>query len=204
MGRTEKEKMLAGDLYRADVPELTNAAHAGRQLAREFNKLDENASDQRVPYLKKIFKSFGEGSFIMPPLYVDYGSNTIIGKNFYANYDTIMLDVAPITIGDNVMFGPRVSLLTPGHPIDVDVRNNGLEFGQAITIGNNVWLGGHVVVNPGVTIGDNTIVGSGAVVTKDLPANVIAVGNPARILREITDADKVYWQAEQDKYWHED
>jgi maltose O-acetyltransferase len=113
------------------------------------------------------------------------------------------LDVAPIVIGENVMFGPKVNLLTPGHPIDAVIRNSGLEFGKKITIGDNVWIGGNAVVNPGVTIGNNTIIGSGSVVTKDIPDNVIAAGNPCKIIREITNEDKVYWEEEQQKYWAE-
>ena len=195
--RSEKEKMLAGDLYRADDPQLHAEALNGRQTARLYNQTSELEREQRAALLPQIFKAIGDNSHITPPLYVDYGRNITIGQNFYANYDTIMLDVAPITIGNNVMFGPRVSLLTPGHPIDAEVRNSGLEFGKPITIGDNVWLGGSVTVLPGVTIGDNTIVGAGAVVTKDLPANVVAVGNPAKVLREITEADKAHWRAEQ-------
>lgn len=198
--RSQKERMLAGDLYRADDPQLIEEATHGRDLIRQFNQTSEYERDQRVAFLPKIFKQIGKNGYVMPPLYVDYGSNTTIGDNFYANYDLTLFDVAPITIGDNVMFGPRVSLLTPSHPIDAEVRNSGLELGKSITIGNNVWLGGHVVVNPGVTIGDNTIVGSGAVVTKDLPANVIAVGNPARVLRPIGETDRVHWRAEQILY----
>lgn len=198
--RTQKDRMLNGELYRADDQQLIEEATRGRDLIRQFNQTSEYQREERVASLPKIFKQIGENGYVMPPLYVDYGTNTTIGDNFYANYDLTLLDVAPITIGDNVMFGPRVSLLTPAHPIDADVRNSGLEFGKPITIGNNVWLGGHVVVNPGVTIGNNTIVGSGAVVTKDLPDNVIAVGNPARVLRTIGEADRVHWRAEQILY----
>jgi maltose O-acetyltransferase len=197
---SEYERMVSGQLYRPSDPDLKALRMRHRQLAREFNQTQENQREQRAAYLPQIFGKIGRNGHVTPPLYVDYGYNITIGENFYANYDAILLDVAPITIGNNVMFGPRVSLLTPGHPIDADVRNSGLEFGQPITIEDDVWLGGHVVVNPGVTIGARTIVGSGAVVTKDLPADVIAVGNPARVLRAVTDADRKEWQQAADAY----
>ena len=117
----------------------------------------------------------------------------ISGDNFYANYDCIILDVCPVTIGDNVMFGPRVCIYTAGHPLDAEIRATGIEFGKPVTIGNNVWIGGNSVINPGVTIGSNVVIGSGSVVTKDIPANVIAAGNPCRILRPLTEEDRQYW-----------
>lgn len=201
--RTEKEKMLQEDLYRAGDTELQADVANSRQLTRLFNNTTEEQKDYRKQLLKKIFKKTGDNIYVEPPFRCDYGTNTTIGNNFYANFDCIFLDVAPIKIGENVMFGPRVSLLTPGHPIDAIVRNSGLEFGKAITIGDNVWFGGNVVVNPGVTIGNNTIIGSGSVVTKNIPNNVIAAGNPCKIIREITDEDKAYWEEEQRKYWTE-
>ena len=201
--RTEKERMLQEGLYRAGNEELREDVRKSRQLTRLFNNTTEEQMDYRQVLLKKMFKATGEDIYIEPPFRCDYGTNTTIGNNFYANFDCVFLDVAPITIGDNCMFGPKVSLLTPGHPIDAVVRNSGLEFGRAITIGDNVWFGGNVVVNPGVTIGDNTIIGSGAVVTKDIPDNVIAAGNPCKVIRAITDEDKRYWEEEQKKYWDE-
>lgn len=201
--RTEKEKMLAEDLYRASSPELREDARKSRQLTRLFNETTEEQQEYRKTLLKEMFKATGENIYIEPPFRCDYGTNTTIGNNFYANFDCVFLDVAPIVIGENVMFGPKVNLLTPGHPIDEMIRNSGLEFGKKITIGDNVWIGGNAVVNPGVTIGNNTIIGSGSVVTKDIPDNVIAAGNPCKIIREITNEDKVYWEEEQQKYWAE-
>ncbi|MBO0429915.1 sugar O-acetyltransferase [Vagococcus fluvialis] len=201
--RTEKEKMLAEDLYRASSPELREDARKSRQLTRLFNETTEEQQAYRKTLLKEMFKATGEDIYIEPPFRCDYGTNTTIGNNFYANFDCVFLDVAPIVIGENVMFGPKVNLLTPGHPIDAVIRNSGLEFGKKITIGDNVWIGGNAVVNPGVTIGNNTIIGSGSVVTKDIPDNVIAAGNPCKIIREITNEDKVYWEEEQQKYWAE-
>ncbi|MFI3728803.1 sugar O-acetyltransferase [Vagococcus fluvialis] len=201
--RTEKEKMLAEDLYRASSPELREDARKSRQLTRLFNETTEEQQEYRKTLLKEMFKATGENIYIEPPFRCDYGTNTTIGNNFYANFDCVFLDVAPIVIGENVMFGPKVNLLTPGHPIDAVIRNSGLEFGKKITIGDNVWIGGNAVVNPGVTIGNNTIIGSGSVVTKDIPDNVIAAGNPCKIIREITKEDKIYWEEEQQKYWIE-
>ena len=201
--RTEKEKMLAEGLYRAGDKELRQNVKTGRHLTRLFNQTTEDDQEFRKELLKKLFKQTGDNLYIEPPFNCDYGSNTTIGENFYANFDCVFLDVAPITIGKNVMFGPKVNLLTPGHPIDAVVRNSGLEFGKKITIGDNVWMGGNVTVNPGVTIGNNTIIGSGSVVTKNMPDNVIAAGNPCRVIRLITDEDKRYWEEQQAVYWAE-
>lgn len=130
---------------------------------------------------------------IETPFRCDYGSNITVGNNFYANFNCTILDVGKVVIGENVMFAPNVSLYTAGHPIHPDSRNSGYEYGIAITIGNNVWIGGNVIVNPGVTIGNNVVIGAGSVVTKDIPDNVIAVGSPCRIVREITEEDRKYY-----------
>ena len=197
---TEKERMLSGKLYIAQGDEIVNGILRARKLVREFNDSDEMAFERRDEILRELFGHIGEGSSLNPPFRCDYGSNISVGDHFFANYDCIFIDVCPITIGDNVFFGPRVCLYTAGHPIDADVRNMNLEYGKPITIGNNVWFGGNVVVNPGVTIGDNVVIGSGSIVTKDIPSGVIAAGNPCRVLREITDADKEYWTKLKDEY----
>lgn len=193
MSSIDHDRMVAGQLYRADAADLARQRRQARQLTAQFNALATTEETKRAALLQQLFGAIGTGGYIEPNLRVDYGVNIHIGQNFYANYDPIMLDVAPITIGDNVLFGPRVSLLTPGHPMDADIRNSGVEYAQPITIGNNVWLGGYVTVLPGVTIGENTIVGAGSVVTKDLPDSVIAVGNPAHVLRPLTAADYDRW-----------
>ncbi|WP_035051269.1 sugar O-acetyltransferase [Carnobacterium pleistocenium] len=200
---SEKERMIAGRLYRAQGEELRAIRQKGQQLIRLFNTTTEEEKPYRTKLLMEIFGKVSGKIYIEPTLRIDYGQNITIGDNFYANFDCVMIDVAPITIGDNVMFGPRVCLYTAGHPIDPTVRTNGLEFGTSITIGNNVWIGGSAVVNPGVTIGDNAIIGSGSVVTKDIPANTIAVGNPCRVIRDITQADKKNWEEKQIAYWAE-
>ena len=132
----------------------------------------------------------GKEFYIEPPFHCDYGYNISIGQNFYSNYNCTILDCAQVTIGNNVLFGPNVSLFTAGDPIHPAPRNEGIEYAFPITIGNNVWIGGGVIVNPGITIGDNVVIGSGSVVTKDIPSNVIAVGNPCKVLKEITDEDR--------------
>lgn len=201
--RSQKERMLSGDLYIADDPELAKDFHKAKRLLREYNQTTEYQETDRQTILKNLFKQSGKKIHIEPPFYTDYGCNTVIGENFYSNYDCIILDIANVTIGNNVMFGPRVSLYTAGHPIDAVIRNEHYEYGKPITIGDNVWVGGNVVFNPGVTIGDNVVIGSGSIVTKDIPSNVIAVGNPCKVLREINDQDKKYWEIEKQRYFEQ-
>lgn len=199
--KTQKERMLSGELYQASDPELRNLAQKARKLMRLFNSTTEEEVPYRTTLLKELLGKTGENIYIEPSLKVDYGINITVGENFYANYDCIILDVCPVVIGDNVMFGPRVSILTPSHPIDAEIRISGIENGAPITIGDNVWVGGGAIINPGVTIGDNCIIGSGAVVTKDVPSNTIAAGNPCRVIRDITEADKKYWENQAKEYW---
>lgn len=200
---TNKENMLAGKLYMAGGEELAKDNKRSRMLTRLFNNTTEEQIEYRTQLLKELFESTGESLYIEPPFRCDYGSNITVGNNFYANFDCIILDVAKVTIGDNVFFAPRVGVYTAGHPIDAGVRNTLLEFGKPVTIGNNVWVGGNVVINPGVTIGNNVVIGSGAVVTKDIPDNVIAAGNPCRVLREITEEDTQYWEKLKEEYYRD-
>lgn len=198
--RTTRERMLNGELYIADDSELSQMSKRNRKLTRAFNETTEEEPEKRESLLRELLGKAGKNVYIEPPFYSDYGTHISVGDHFYANFDCLMLDVAPITIGDNVQFGPKVGVYTAGHPIDPEVRKTGLEFGQSIAIGNNVWVGAQAVINPGVTIGDNTIIGSGAVVTKDIPANVVAAGNPCRVIREITEEDKQYWESQKKSY----
>jgi maltose O-acetyltransferase len=177
--------MLAGDLYIADDPEIFEAANTSLDLMGAYNATTSRQEPLRRRLLEQLLGSIGEDTAIRPPFYVDYGSNIRIGARCFANFGLTALDVADITIGDDVQIGPHVQLLTPTHPIEPEPRRSKWEAARPITIGNNVWLSGGVIVCPGVTIGDNTVVGAGAVVARDLPADVLAVGNPARVVREI-------------------
>ncbi len=190
---TEKEKMLAGKLYFAEDEELSGLRRRARNLCHEFNATNEDEKPRRWEIIQSLFGHIGRNPGIHPSFHCDYGFPIRAGDNFYANYDCIILDVCPVTIGDNVMFGPRVCIYTAGHPLDAEIRATGIEFGKPVTIGNNVWSVGNTVINPGVTIGSNVVIGSGSVVTKDIPANVIAAGNPCRILRPLTEEDRQYW-----------
>ena len=199
---SERERMEAGVLYRfAGDAELMAMGARSRRLTRQYNATREDEGDRRRALLEELFGSVGEGAHVEPPLHCDYGCNVHAGARFFANFGLIVLDECRVAIGDNVMIGPRVSLCCAGHPIDAAVRTSGLEYGKPITIGNNVWIGAHTVVNPGVTIGDNTVIGSGSVVTKDVPANVVAAGNPCRVLRPITAEDAARWEVERDAYF---
>ncbi len=190
---TEKELMLSGQLYMANDKELYESRKRAKSLTMLFNSAAEEQEEYRLALLKELFKGIGKNIWIEPVFRCDYGWNIVIGDNFYANYDCTIIDVCDVIIGNNVFFAPRVSLFTASHPIDYAVRNTCLEYGKPITICDNVWVGGCTVVNPGVTIGEGTIIGSGSVVTKDIPPGVIAAGNPCRIIREITQSDSDRW-----------
>lgn len=183
--RSNRERMLAGDLYIADDPENARRAQRAVRLAHEYHSASIRDEAAALPVLADLLGELGEGAFIKPPLFVDYGENITVGARTFVNYNLTALDVAPIRIGADCQIGPNVQLLTPTHPVAAQPRRDKLEAAEPITIGDNVWLGGGVIVLPGVTIGDNTVVGAGGVVTKDLPANVVAVGNPARVIRSV-------------------
>lgn len=183
--KTEKEKMLAGELYQAFGPELTAERLNAKRLCRKFNGLPEDQLEERRAVLKELLGSSGPETYIESSFKCDYGYNIHLGANFYANYDLIILDVCRVTIGKNCMIGPRVSIYTAGHPLDAETRISGLEFGKPVTIGDNVWIGGNAVINPGVTIGNNVVIAAGAVVTKDVPGNVVVAGVPAKVIREV-------------------
>jgi len=190
---TEKERMLAGKLYVVNK-ELVKDMRKAHMLTRQFNNTTEEQGKYRAELLRELFASTGKKIHIEPPFHCDYGCNISIGEGFYANYDCIIIDVCEVNIGKDVLFGPKVCVYTAGHPIDPLVRNTLLEYGKPVTIGNSVWVGGNTVINPGVSIGDNAVIGSGSVVTKNIPDNVIAAGNPCKVLRKITDEDKLYWE----------
>lgn len=198
---TEKEKMLLGMYYKASDKDLTEARNTARSLAAEYNSTAPSELERREDILKKLFKKCGRNIYIEPPFYCDYGSNIALGDNVYINFDCIILDVCNVSIGNNVFIAPRVSIFAAAHPIDADIRNSLLEFGSPVHIGNSVWIGGNTVINPGVSIGDSSIIGSGSVVTKDIPPNVIACGNPCRVIRQISDEDKAVCRRLADEYY---
>jgi maltose O-acetyltransferase len=182
---TMRDRMLAGDLYIADDPDLARAAERAMALTHRLNLMDPNDGPGRRAILTDLLGAFGESSHIRPPFSCDYGFQTFIGARVFANFGLICLDVATVTIGDDVQIGPNVQLLTPTHPIAAGLRRDKWEAARPIVIGDNVWLGGGVIVCPGVTIGANTVVGAGSVVVRDLPPDVVAVGNPARMVKDV-------------------
>ncbi|MFB8041959.1 sugar O-acetyltransferase [Streptomyces hydrogenans] len=183
--RTQLERMLAGDLYIADDPQIAERQRQAMRLAASYQSSYLDDPERARALLGELLGSMGEDVEVRPPLYVDYGSNITIGARTFVNYNLTALDVAAITIGEDCQIGPNVQLLTPTHPLEPQPRRDKLEAALPITLGDNVWLGGGVIVCPGVTIGDNSVVGAGSVVTKDIPANVVAVGSPARPVRDL-------------------
>ena len=183
--KTEKEKMIAGELYFANDPELV----ADRMFARSQSQIINQAesAELRSQLLKETFGRTGKKIYMEPVINFDYGYNIFVGENFYANFNCTFLDVSTIEIGDNCMFAPNVQLYTATHPLHPVKRNSGLEYAKPIKIGDNVWLGGGVIVTPGVTLGNNVVVGAGSVVTKSFPDNVVIAGNPARIIKTVEE-----------------
>ncbi len=182
------QRMLAGEPYDAADAELTALRRRARALYRRFNR-EELDKDACLALLDELLGSRGQRCHINPPFFCDYGRNIHVGENFYANVNCTLLDVCEIRIGDNVLLAPNVQILTASHPIAVAPRVQGVEFGKPVTLGHNVWVGGGSTLCPGVSIGDNSVIGAGSVVTRDIPANVVAVGNPCRVLRPLTAAE---------------
>ena len=188
---TEKEKMLRGELYDADGdPQLVREREACKELCFSFNSLHPSTRAKQDQLLRRLFGRVGVSVRIEPSFWCDYGYNIELGENFYANHNCVMLDCAKISFGDNVFVGPGCGFYTAGHPLDAERRDRGLEYARPITVGSSVWFGGGVQVLPGVTIGDKVVIGSGSVVTNDIPSGVVAAGNPCRVLRTITEADQ--------------
>ncbi|WP_318455605.1 sugar O-acetyltransferase [Photobacterium leiognathi] len=187
------EQVHSQKVYFCNDEALANAQVECLEVLYDFNQTRPSEYDKRQAIMKGLFATVGENCYIEPPLRANWGINTHIGNNVYANFNLTLVDDTHIYIGDSVMIGPNVTIATAGHPIDPDLRRDVAQFNIPVTIGNNVWLGAHVVVLPGVTIGENTVIGAGSIVTKDIPANVVAVGNPCRVLRPITEHDKEYY-----------
>lgn len=164
-----------------------------RRIVQKLNTMDRSDFEGIAHTVKELFGKCGNNVMVNPPFYCDYGTNIEVGENFFCNYNCVMLDCNKIRIGDNCLFAPNVAVYAAGHPIHPACRNTGYEYAKEITIGNNVWIGGNVVICPGVTIGDNVVVGAGSVVTKDVPSWTVAAGNPCRVIREITDNDIAFY-----------
>lgn len=194
------KKMLSGQPYNPNTAELTRYLHLAHRLCRDYNLTDDDEQFERQTIIDRLFPHHQDGIYIQGPLHVDYGRFTTIGKNFYANFNLTILDICPIHIGDNVMCGPNVSLITAMHPLMYQQRNlrqqadgqlGNYEYGQPVTIGDNCWLASNVTVCPGVTIGNGCVIGAGTVVTKDIPDNSLVVGVPGKVIRKITKKDRL-------------
>ncbi|MFD1848563.1 maltose acetyltransferase domain-containing protein [Oceanobacillus bengalensis] len=182
---TEKEKMLNGEMYISEDPQLVKERIHARKLTRLYNETIETDDENRKEILSELFGTIDGNLFIEPTFRCDYGYNIHVGNNFYANFDCVFLDVCEIRIGDNCFIAPGVHIYTATHPLDPKERSSGAEYAKPVQIGNDVWIGGRAVINPGVKIGNNVVIASGAVVTKDVPDNVVVGGNPARVIKEI-------------------
>ncbi len=199
INKVEWDRMIAGELY---SPSRVNdhsfsRVHAAQKL---FNESEYWADSSAFEELKKCFRVAPDDMVLTAPVYFDHGDRVSFGNHFYANTGLTILDENYVTFGDNVFLGPHVSIFTAGHPIDADVRNLDLEYAKPVVIGNNVWMGGGVIINPGVSIGGDVVIASGSVVVKDVPSHVIIGGNPAHIIREITDSDRKLWQGQLNAY----
>lgn len=181
---TEREKMTNENWFYTNDIQLMEDKQKARMLSKEYNDSPEN-QELRTKLLKKLFGQCGNIIQIKPPFHCDYGYNIFLGENFFANFDCVFLDAAPIRIGSNCLIGPKVCIYAIGHPLEAELRNKSIGIPKAVNIGNNVWIGGGATILPGVSIGDNTVVGAGSVVTKSFPANVVIAGNPASIIKEL-------------------
>ncbi len=181
----EKQKMLAGELYNASDRELANERLQARLLLKRYNAAAADQQDLIRQLLKELIPSQGVDLWIEPPFYCDYGTNISVGDKVYFNFNCVVLDVMKVTIGNNVLIGPSVQIYTAMHPMNWEERASGLEFAKAITIGSDVWIGGGAIICPGVTIGNRSVIGAGSVVTKDIPDNVFAAGNPCKVIKTL-------------------
>lgn len=189
----QKERMLQELPYKAWLDGLSELRAENKRRIYRYNQLHPDALAEQDTLIREILGACGEEIHVETPFHCDYGCNIEVGNHFFANYNLTILDVAKVKIGDNVMIAPNVSIYTAGHPLHPDSRNSGYEYGISITIGDNVWIGGNAVINPGVTIGKNAVIASGSVVTKDVPDNAVAAGNPARVVKMVTEEDRDYY-----------
>lgn len=184
--RSEKDKMLAGELYDANDPGLIQANQRARNLCQDLNATRAQETELRRSILQQLFGSGGDSARIHPPFYCDYGSNILLGEGVFFNFNCVILDVCQVKIGDFTLLGPAVQIYTATHPLNAEVRRS-LESGKPVEIGSDVWIGGGAIICPGVKIGSKSVIGAGSVVTKNIPEGVLAVGNPCRVIREITE-----------------
>ncbi|HXR66039.1 MAG TPA: sugar O-acetyltransferase [Ktedonobacteraceae bacterium] len=182
---SEKEKMLKGEPYQARDPELVAARQRAHRLTRLLNQTEDEQQEERRGILKELFGTVGNWAFVEPPFRCEYGFNIHVGEGFFTNFDVVLLDICPITMGWGVLLGAGTHIYTVTHPLDAQQRMTGIGQGAPVTIGNRVWVGGRSVILPGVTIGDNAVIGAGSIVNKDVPANVVVAGNPARIIKTL-------------------
>lgn len=189
----QKERMLAGLPYKAWLDGLSEERMENKLKIHKYNTMSPGKKEELDALIKDILGKSGKNIVVEPPFHCDYGKNIEVGNNFFVNYNCTILDVGKVIIGENVMFAPNVSIYTAGHPVHPESRNSGYEYGIEVIIGDNVWIGGNVIINPGVKIGKNVVIGAGSVVTKDIPDNAIAVGNPCRVIREVTEEDRKYY-----------
>ncbi|MFL5747158.1 MAG: sugar O-acetyltransferase [Niastella sp.] len=183
--RTEKEKMLAGELYNPLDEQLSAERLTARLLLAALNETREDETAERTSLLRELLPNAGEGLWLQPPFYCDYGYNIKLGEKVFFNFNCVVLDVTLVTIGSRTLFGPNVQVYTATHPMNYKERAAGLEYAKPITVGEDVWIGGSVVICPGVNIGDRSVIGAGSVVTKDIPADVFAAGNPCKVIRSL-------------------
>ena len=191
---TEREKIHSGDIYQPNDPQIMAEQVVYLDMLKEYNAISHLDQDKRDAMLKRMFAEIGEGCYVETPFHANWGGHHVhFGKNIYANFNLTLVYDTHIYVGDYSMFGPNVTIATAGHPIDPELRRQGLQYNMPVHIGKNCWLGAGVIVMPGVTIGDNTVIGAGSIVTRDIPSGVVAVGNPCRILREVGEHDREYY-----------
>ena len=201
---TEKEKMHSGQIYQPNDPAIMAEQMVYLDILKDYAAIPHVDQPARFAMLQKMFAEVGEGTYIESPFYANWGGHHVhLGKNVYANFGLTLVDDTHIYIGDYTMLGPNVTLATAGHPIDPDLRRQGLQYNMPVRIGSNCWLGAGVIVMPGVTIGDNTVIGAGSIVTRDIPSGVVAVGNPCRVLRQVGQHDREYYFRDRPIDWSE-
>jgi maltose O-acetyltransferase len=193
--KTEWEKLQDGEIYNDFDQDLFNRRVEAKKLFRAYNRLDDDEVEKRNEIMQKLFKSVGQNVWIEPDFRCEFGKNISIGNDVYINFGCVILDCGPVTIGNQVLIGPNVGIYDANHALDAQERMDGALIPGKISIGNRVWIGGGTIILPGVTIGDDTVIGAGSIVTHDIPSGVVAVGNPCRVLRKLTDKDKVGYQS---------